>query len=131
MLHRVLVVDDDHDTTDSLAMLLRIWGHNVYTAHDGLECLELAETVRPEVILLDISLASLDGFAVASQIRSKPWGGGMVLIAVTGWTRNESRMRAFQVGFNYYLIKPVDLSELEAIVAKSAFSANSAYLNGR
>ncbi len=126
MLHRVLVVDDDHDTTDSLAMLLRIWGHNVYTAHDGLECLELAEVVRPEVLLTDISLASLDGFAVASQIRSKPWGGGMVLIAVTGWTQNESRMHAFRVGFNCYLIKPVDLSELEAIVAKSAFSANSA-----
>ena len=82
---RILVVDDNHDSALSLAMMLSIMGHETRTAHDGESAVETAESFLPEVVLLDIGLPKLNGYEVAQRIREKPWGASMFLIAVTGW----------------------------------------------
>ncbi len=84
---RILVVDDNKDSATSLAMLLKIMGNEMNTAHDGLEALEAAERFRPEVVLLDIGLPKLSGHDVCRRIREQPWGKDMVLVALTGWVR--------------------------------------------
>ena len=109
---RVLVVDDNRDSADSLGMLFRLVGHDVRTAHDGLEAIAAADEFRPDAILLDIGLPKLDGYEVARQIRRLDWGRKTTLIAVTGWGQAEDRERSQQAGFDHHLIKPVDPSAL-------------------
>ena len=82
---RILVVDDNHDSALSLAMMLSIMGHETRTAHDGESAVETAESFLPEVVLLDIGLPKLNGYEVAQRIREQAWGASMFLIAVTGW----------------------------------------------
>ena len=114
---RILVVDDNHDSALSLAMMLSIMGHETRTAHDGESAVETAETFLPEVILLDIGLPKLNGYEVAQRIREKPWGASMFLIAVTGWGQDEDRQRSSEVGLNVHMVKPVEPSELEKLLA--------------
>jgi CheY-like chemotaxis protein len=114
---RILVVDDNYDSALSLAMMLSIMGHETRTAHDGESALETAETFLPEVILLDIGLPKLNGYEVAQRIRERPWGASMFLIAVTGWGQDEDRQRSSEVGLNVHMVKPVEPSELEKLLA--------------
>jgi CheY-like chemotaxis protein len=114
---RILVVDDNHDSALSLAMMLSIMGHETRTAHDGESAVEAAETFLPEVILLDIGLPKLNGYEVAQRIRERPWGVSMFLIAVTGWGQDEDRQRSSEVGLNVHMVKPVEPSELEKLLA--------------
>src|ERR671919_588797 len=86
---RILVVDDNHDSALSMAMMLQIMGHDTRTAHDGESAVSTAETFLPEVMLLDIGLPKLNGYEVAQRIREKAWGQSMFLIAVTGWGQEE------------------------------------------
>jgi PAS domain S-box-containing protein len=109
---RFLVVDDNADSASSLAMLLSIEGNETHTAHDGLEALEVAEQLRPEVVLLDIGLPKLNGFDTAKRIREQPWGKGIALVALTGWGQEEDRRRSKHAGFDGHLVKPVDFDEL-------------------
>jgi len=109
---RVLVVDDNRDSADSLGMLFRLVGHEIRTAHDGLEAIAAADEFRPDAILLDIGLPKLDGYEVARQIRRLDWGRKTTLIAVTGWGQAEDRERSEEVGFDHHLVKPVDPSAL-------------------
>ena len=115
--HRILVVDDNKDSADSLALLLELTGHEVFTAHDGYSALDAAEQHRPDVVLLDIGLPALNGYDVCRRIREQPWGHTMVLIALTGWGQDEDRRRSQEAGFDGHLVKPVDHTRLLALLA--------------
>ena len=105
---RILVVDDNHDSAISLAMLLEISGHATFTAHDGEAALEAMARHRPDVVLLDIGLPKLDGHEVCRRVRAESWGRDVVMIALTGWGQDEDRKRSQQAGFDNHLVKPVD-----------------------
>jgi PAS domain S-box-containing protein len=105
---RVLVVDDNFDSAESLAMLLSIKGSQVQQAHDGIEAVEQAERFEPDVILMDLGLPRLDGYETCRQIRSRPWGAHIPVIALTGWGTIEDMRRTAAAGFDAHLVKPVD-----------------------
>lgn len=113
---RILVVDDNHDSALSMAMMLQIMGHDTRTAHDGESAVSTAETFLPEVVLLDIGLPKLNGYEVAQRIREKTWGQSMYLIAVTGWGQDEDRQRSSEVGLNLHMVKPVEPAALEKLL---------------
>jgi len=114
---RILVVDDNHDSALSLAMMLSIMGHETRTAHDGESAVATAESFLPEVILLDIGLPKLNGYEVAQRIRENAWGQSMFLIAVTGWGQEEDRQRSSEVGLNVHMVKPVEPAALERLLS--------------
>jgi PAS domain S-box-containing protein len=105
---RILVVDDNEDSADSLGLLLRLLGNEVRIAHDGLAAVDLANEFEPRVVLLDIGLPTLNGFEAAKRIRQQPWGKQAVMIAVTGWGEPVDRQRSKKAGFDHHLVKPVD-----------------------
>ena len=105
--HRILVVDDNRDAADSMAMMLQILGNEVRTAYDGIEAVRAAGEFRPQVVLLDIGLPRLNGYETAERIRQESWGKSMVLAAVTGWGQKEDRRRSSEAGFDHHLVKPV------------------------
>src|SRR5262249_23158476 len=119
---RILVVDDNRDAADSLGMLLRLMGNEVYTAHDGLEAVGAAATIRPEVVLLDLGLPKLTGYDVAQRIGQER-GADVLLIAVTGWGQDEDRRRSRDAGFDYHMVKPVEFPALQKLLAASASKA--------
>ena len=108
---RILIVDDNRDSADSLSMLLEITNNKTYMAHDGVEALEAIEKYRPEVVLLDIGLPRLDGHEVCRRVRSQPWGKDIVIIALTGWGQDADRRKSQEAGFNGHLVKPVDYDQ--------------------
>jgi two-component system CheB/CheR fusion protein len=114
---RVLVVDDNVDAADSLAMMLAMFGHDVRTAHDGEAALEVALGWRPEVVLLDIGLPGLDGFEVARRMRRHPSLRDVVLVALTGYGQDTDRQRSQEAGFDRHLVKPVAPATVQGIVA--------------
>jgi PAS domain S-box-containing protein len=113
---KILVVDDSRDAADTCAILLELSGHHVQTAYTGQRALELAETFRPHVLLLDIGIPDLDGYQLAKKVRATPWGKGTILIAVTGWGQEEDRRRAFEAGFNHHLTKPIAAETVESLI---------------
>jgi PAS domain S-box-containing protein len=115
---RVLVVDDNRDAATTLAAILRITGNDVRTAHDGVEALQVAEPFRPDCILLDIGLPGMNGYEVARRLREAPWGKGVVLVALTGWGQEGDRQRSRDAGFDHHLVKPIDYSALEQLLAE-------------
>jgi CheY-like chemotaxis protein len=115
---RVLIADDNLDSAESLALLLRSFGNTVATAHDGLQAVAEAERFRPDAILLDLGMPKLDGCGAAVRIREQPWGRAMFLVALTGWGQDEFRGRTRRAGFDAHLVKPVDLPALMALLAK-------------
>jgi CheY-like chemotaxis protein len=114
---RILVADDNRDSANSLALLLRIMGNDTRTAHDGLEALEVAATFRPDVILLDIGMPRLNGYETARRIREQPWGGNVVLVAQTGWGQEDDKRLSREAGFDFHLVKPVEPAALENLLA--------------
>jgi two-component system CheB/CheR fusion protein len=112
---RLLVVDDNKDTVDSLAMLLRLGGHEVATADSGPGALETALSETPDVVLLDLGLPGFDGYEVARRIREKT--DKPLLIAMTGYGQKEDRERSKETGFQYHLVKPVDPVKLQELLA--------------
>ena len=116
---RVLVVDDNQDGAESLAMFLQIGGHEVHTAYDGEEAVAAAETFRPEVVLLDIGMPKLNGYEACRRIRNSAWGRDMVLIAQTGWGQEEDKRRTKEAGFDDHLVKPVDPIALMKMVTEA------------
>jgi len=115
---KILVVDDNHDSALSMAMMLSIMGHDTRTAHDGESAVATAESFLPDVVLLDIGLPKLNGYEVAQRIREKAWGASMYLIAVTGWGQDEDRQRSSEVGLNQHMVKPVEPAALEKLLAE-------------
>ncbi len=113
---RILIVDDNHDSADSLAMMLKMMGNESSTAYDGEEAVAVACTFRPDVILLDIGLPKLNGHEVCRRIRQLDQGKEMVIIAQTGWGQHEDRRRTLEAGFDHHLVKPVDLQALMTLL---------------
>ena len=97
-------------------------GHDTHTAHDGLAALEAAERLRPDAVLLDIGLPGLNGYEVCRHIRQQPWGKNLVLVALTGWGKDEDRQKSAEAGFDSHLVKPVDHAVLEGLLASMAGS---------
>jgi CheY-like chemotaxis protein len=114
---RILVVDDNVDAAESLAMFLELAGHRTRTAHSGPAALALAVDFRPEVAFLDIGLPGMNGYEVAAQLRRQLSPAPAVLVAVTGWGTAEDKHRATAAGFDLHLTKPVDLSSIETVLA--------------
>ena len=113
---RILVVDDDVDAAEALGELLRDYGHDVATAHDGPQALDNARLHRPDIVLLDISMPEMDGYGVAKRIRSELGLGQALLVALTGYGEGRHRRQAREAGFDQHLTKPVDASTLEDLL---------------
>jgi CheY-like chemotaxis protein len=119
---RVLVVDDNEDGAESLAMLLEFHGHETHQAYDGVEAIAAAERLRPDAVLLDIGLPRLNGYETCRRIREQPWGKDMFLVALTGWGTEEDRQRSGEAGFDTHMVKPVDYDELLRLLEKTSGS---------
>lgn len=113
---RVLVADDNVDAGDSLAMLLRLDGHEVELARSGPEALELFDRLRPDVAILDIGMPGLNGYAVALRIREQ--APDVTLIALTGWGQAADKARARAAGFDHHFTKPVEPTELTRLIGR-------------
>ncbi|MEI7460370.1 MAG: response regulator [Pirellula sp.] len=113
---RILVVDDNRDAAESLAMLLTAMGNIVHTAHDGEEAVAAAGNFRPDVVLCDIGLPKLNGFEACRRMKEQAWDKKMILIAVTGWGQDEDRRKSSEAGFDYHMVKPVDLNNLSNLL---------------
>ena len=114
---RILIVDDYPESAKSLAMLLRLRGFETRTAADGVEAVEAAEQFRPDVALLDLGLPKADGYEACRRIRRMSWGKAIRLLALTGRDGAGDRERSTEAGFNGHLVKPIDLADLEPMLA--------------
>jgi phosphotransferase system HPr (HPr) family protein len=112
---RILVVDDDRDTAESMACLLRHFGHEVQTARDGYQAIQIARRAQPRYVLLDLGLPGLDGYEVASRLRQE-LAESIVLIAITGYGRAEDRHCALASGFDHHFVKPLDQDALNTLL---------------
>ncbi|AKJ26728.1 hybrid sensor histidine kinase/response regulator [Caldimonas brevitalea] len=115
--YRILVVDDNQDAAISLAVMLKLMGHESSTAHDGLEAVSLTASTAPQVVLLDLGLPGINGYEACRRIRALPDGGRPVLIALTGWGQEDDKRRSKEAGFDFHLVKPVDPDALEKLLA--------------
>jgi signal transduction histidine kinase len=115
---RVLIADDNRDAADSLSLLLELSGHEVRVAHLGQTALSLAQTYRPDLVILDIGMPDLSGYEVARALRQEPWAAGLQLIAITGWGQDDDRRRALEAGFDRHLTKPIDPEQLQSLIAR-------------
>jgi signal transduction histidine kinase/ActR/RegA family two-component response regulator len=113
---RILVADDNRDAAQTLAMLLRLDGHDVRAVHDGAEALTLGDAFHPQLLLLDIGMPVLDGYETARQVRERPWGRKAQLVALTGWGQDSDRRHALQAGFDDHLVKPAEPDALRALI---------------
>jgi signal transduction histidine kinase len=121
---RILLVDDNKDSAESLAQLMRLLGYEVRTAHDGEAGLRAAQQFTPDIVVLDIGLPRLNGLEVARRLRQDLGWRDTPLIAMTGYGQEEDRRRSEEAGFNAHLVKPVEFSELQAVLRRFA-SASS------
>jgi PAS domain S-box-containing protein len=117
---RILVVDDLKDSAESLARFLRLMGHDVRTASDGVEAVEATASFRPDLILLDIGLPKLDGYEACRRIRALPCPREPVVVAVTGWGQDDDRRKAKEAGFDFHMVKPVEPAAIEKLLQSLA-----------
>jgi PAS domain S-box-containing protein len=125
---RILVVDDNEDSANSLGKLLQLMGNDVRIAHDGWAALEAANEFRPAAMLLDLGMPRMDGYEVCRRLRSESWGRAMAVIALTGWGQADDRQRTHEAGFDYHFVKPVDADRLMKLLTevRSLAAAQSA-----
>jgi len=114
---RILIADDNEDAAASLAMILRMQGHDTRTAKDGADTLEVAAEFQPDVVLLDIGMPKLNGYETARRLRSAPASKRVLLVALTGWGQESDRLRSSAAGFDAHLVKPVKLDQIERLLA--------------
>lgn len=114
---RILIVDDNRDSAESLAEALKLTGNQTFTAYDGEEGVAVAEQQRPDVILLDIGMPQLNGFDACRRIRESEWSRKVLIVAMTGWGQEEYRRKSAAAGFDSHLSKPVDFAELMTLLA--------------
>jgi signal transduction histidine kinase/ActR/RegA family two-component response regulator len=115
---RVLVVDDNRDAAELLAMLLKLSGHDTHIAHDGLEAVQKAAQLSPDIILMDLDLPKISGFEAARRIREQSQEGRPVIVALTGWAQDTDRQRSREAGFNAHIVKPVDVEVLANLLVE-------------
>lgn len=116
---RILIADDNSDAANTLATYLRLSGHRPVVAFDGSEALQLAADEPPDVMLVDLSMPTLNGFDVARNIRAQPWGNSVRLIAVSGWLSQQDIDRASHAGFDAHVSKPIDMDALPGVLQAS------------
>jgi CheY-like chemotaxis protein len=121
---RILVADDNRDAGETLAILLRLDGHEVYVATDGLEAVELFDRVKPDVAILDIGMPGLSGHEVARRIRKLDSESPVTLIALTGWGQRADKERAAESGFDHHFTKPVEPTVLSRLLEEDAPPVN-------
>jgi two-component system CheB/CheR fusion protein len=109
---RILVVDDNRDAARTLALLLKVKGYESHECYSGEQALATAERLRPQAILLDISMPGLDGYQTCQLLRQQPWGSQLLVIALSGYGSEEDQRRSLEAGFDMHLVKPVDLMGL-------------------
>ena len=114
----ILVVDDNTDAADSLAMLLQLSDHETVTAYSGPEALEVARRIRPHAVFLDIGLPGMNGYEVAKALRADPSFSGTSLVALTGWGGESDQQRALDSGFDHHLTKPVAFDKVSELLAQ-------------
>jgi CheY-like chemotaxis protein len=114
----VLVIEDEPDNAETLALLLRMFGHEIYIARDGRTGIEAAKMNPPDVVLLDLGLPGMDGFKVAKQLRELPTPKPFFLAAMTGYGQDKDRQRTHDAGFDLHLIKPVDPQQLQDLLTR-------------
>lgn len=119
---RILVVDDNRDSAISMAMMLRLMGDEVRTAHNGVEAVEVAEAFRPQVILMDVGMPQLNGYEATRRIREQPWGRSITIIALTGWGQGGDKLQSKEAGCDGHLVKPVSLPDLQKLLAETQTS---------
>ena len=115
--HRVLVADDNRDAAESLAALLRMVGHDVRLAHDGVEAVGIASEYRPHMIVLDIGMPKMNGYEAARKVRAEAWGKHAMIVALSGWGQEEDKRRSREAGIDHHLVKPLELSALLQLLA--------------
>jgi CheY-like chemotaxis protein len=113
---RVLVVDDNHDAADTLAVLLSLWGYDCRVNYDGASTLQTARDYRPHCLLLDINMPRMDGYTVARQIRQQPELERVKLVALTAYSDETHAQRIQEAGFDHHVVKPANLDELERLL---------------
>ena len=101
-----------------MAMMLRLLGDEVRTAHDGVEAVEVAEAFRPQVVLMDVGMPNLNGYDATRRIREQPWGRSVVVVALTGWGQDGDRAQSREAGCDGHLVKPVNLADLEKLLGE-------------
>ena len=116
---RILVVDDNRPAADMLAMILESYGNELFIAYSGQQAIQLAETHRPDVILLDLSMPVIDGYEVARTIRRQPRGQEPMLVALTGWVQERDKQKARDAGFDHHVVKPAKASDLRGILSQA------------
>ncbi|MGO9111959.1 MAG: response regulator [Thermoguttaceae bacterium] len=116
---KVLIVDDNNDSAEALSRLLRSQGHEVRTALDGDSALAVADEFRPEMVLLDIGMPVISGFEIASRLRAKPEFNDVVIIAVSGYGKEDSLKQSREAGFDDYAVKPIDLDKLTELMRRT------------
>src|SRR5690606_18095772 len=116
---RILIADDNADAAAAMAEILGVIGHEVRTAVDGLEAIEVAERFRPDLILLDIGMPRLDGYEACRRIRQRAWGRNVPIYAITGWGQPSDRRRTREAGFNAHLVKPVSIEAINGLIAQT------------
>ena len=115
---KILVVDDNRDAADSLALVLGVFGHEVLVGHSSREALELGARERPDAVILDIGMPDMTGYEAARRIRREAWGRGVFLLAVTGWGQADDKENARAAGFDRHLTKPVDPDQVELLLSE-------------
>lgn len=116
MEERILVVDDDHDTADTMARLIQTMGFDAKPVYDGLQAVEEVVAYSPDMALIDISMPEHDGYETVERIRKLPEGMHMILVAVTGWTREADKRRAYDAGFDLHIAKPMQVTTLQELL---------------
>jgi len=115
---RILIVDDNEDAANMMAMLLSKYGHTVRVAHNGQEALEEGEVLVPNVVLMDLGMPVMDGYTACARMRETPWGASATLVALSGWGQVEDRTKSTLAGFDHHLVKPIAAADLHGIVAE-------------
>ena len=119
---RVLIVDDNEDSLQSLALLLQLRGHQVRCAASGTEALRMASEFTPDLLIIDIGLPDMNGYQVARQLRAEPWGRSPVIVALTGWSQPQDKQAAVDAGFDHHYTKPLAPADLDSIMSAATGS---------
>jgi CheY-like chemotaxis protein len=120
MALRIVVIDDNTDLVESLLSVLQLLGHDAWGAMSGADGVSLVEEKRPDVAFVDVAMPGMNGYDVAAQIRRRSWGHSIILIALTGWGRDEDQERCRDAGFDHVALKPVDLDYLQVLLGRVA-----------
>ena len=116
MSERILVVDDNRDAADSLARIIRSFGHEVRAVYGGNAALEETATFLPDMALVDIGMPDLDGYATVAELRQRRGNVHLIVVAVTAWSRDEDKRRAYEAGFDLHVAKPMKLETLKELL---------------